>query len=475
VGTSDGTCVFRDDAIRVLDTRDGVPQRNSQAIWEDTDGSIWIAAGRSLVRQEGAGFRAVEIPTSSPVLDLDVAPDGALWLGTQDRGVLRIDEDGSTTKYTTQSGLRSNQTTVLHVDPEGDVWVGIAYEGLARIRASGEVEAIGAVPGSLVYDIQPDRRGGLWFATDAGITRYDPWVPYQFVSEYRTYFQQHYGRDFFVGTFGDGLYHLHDGQVEHYTSQDGLSGNDIVVMHVGRDSVLWIGTESGVSRYADGALAPLHTGTRLDTTHVWGLLEGADGRLWLTTPEGLFCYDGLGVRHLTTADGLASDRVSWRLFEDRDGGIWVTYERFGQSAFGTTAVTRLSAGEARSYSIPRRPLAILQDRQGTVWLGTDAGLFRHTAWGLEPVVLPGGTRANSIRGIIEGSGSLWLATNAGLTHYDGSTSRRYTVRDGLTSDVMSGNPTRDRRRQHLVADLDRRHGHRRRGLPALHHTRWTPR
>jgi ligand-binding sensor domain-containing protein/two-component sensor histidine kinase len=93
--------------------------------------------------------------------------------------------------------------------------------------------------------------------------------------------------------------------------------------------------------------------------------------------------------------------------------------------------------------------AILQTRDGYLWLGTDGGLVRFDGQRFAVFdAQTGDLRSNRVRGLAEdGAGGLWIATADGLVRRTGDRFRRFGISDGLPgSDILSvsldvsGNP-----------------------------------
>ena len=84
--------------------------------------------------------------------------------------------------------------------------------------------------------------------------------------------------------------------------------------------------------------------------------------------------------------------------------------------------------------------AIIQDRSGYLWLGTQEGLVRFDGvrfYVVDKKHVPD-LESNYVWAIAEGSdSSLWIGTRGGgLLHLKGGKSRAYTTRDGLPSDIV---------------------------------------
>ncbi len=101
-----------------------------------------------------------------------------------------------------------------------------------------------------------------------------------------------------------------------FTTADGLAHNSVGPMLEDQDGNLWFGTEKGLSQF-NGLFTTHLSGMRIDS-----LLESADSTIWAGTGRiGVLRYDGTAWDALTVLDGLPSDFVN-ALLEDRNGNLW---------------------------------------------------------------------------------------------------------------------------------------------------------
>lgn len=154
--------VFHDPAA--LDT-------SLNALFQDREGNLWVGYfGRGLARFSGGHFQHMNDSERIPAIT--ESPDGAIWVATDGDGVERIFH-GTTTRFTSASGLPSNHVMSLYAEANGDVWVGTASGGLSRIRGSQltswtpDQGLTDATIGSIIEDNQ----GDLWVGGDSGIAR----------------------------------------------------------------------------------------------------------------------------------------------------------------------------------------------------------------------------------------------------------------------------------------------------------------
>ena len=158
-----------------------------------------------------------------------------------------------------------------------------------------------------------------------------------------------------------------------WTSEQGLPQNSIRAMLQTRDGFLWIGTRGGLARF-DGAAFVLYKAGAANTIpndSITGLAEDRDGSLWVSSAGGLTRYSHGRFHNYSSKDGLAGDSI-WRITADPAGGVWAVTRRTELFHFdGTTVHQYMSPIAPR----PEEVNALLEDKQGTLWVATFHGLF----------------------------------------------------------------------------------------------------
>lgn len=175
------------------------------------------------------GYRMSYENTVKFLAKLCTDPAGLVWFTTCDGGLMKYDFGTRKPYFYTQPPLIvGNETSAfpdlysLCLDMDHWVWVGTDGEGLRSLDADTETftdyKHIPGEPNSLSSDhihcLYADSLGFLWIGTSAGLDRYDK----------RT------------GTF------------EHFTLQDGLSGNIVQGVLEGEPGIFFISTNKGLSR-----------------------------------------------------------------------------------------------------------------------------------------------------------------------------------------------------------------------------------
>lgn len=326
--------------------------------------------------------------------------DGYLWLGTNE-SLFRFD------------GLRF----VRYAPPDGDalgivsslltvgdrLWVGLRAGGINVISRDGiQRYAPGAgLPAGAVYSLARGRDGTIWAAADDGLSRFD----------------------------GTRWQRMSDAQ--HF------AGKHARAVFVDRSNVLWAANENRLFYRLPDTASFVDAGLDIDwASHI---TQAPDGAIWISERYGtdlhrIVLVDG----HIGHAEGSRSsitDRPARRLVTqtmpigssanhllfDRTGALWIStlgngvrYVADPTVADPTVADITTQMRTAHAFTV-REGLSgnhlwpLLEDREGNVWVGTNAGIDRFHPREL----MPGSVPADALNvALVAGSdGSLWAGTS----------------------------------------------------------------
>jgi signal transduction histidine kinase/ligand-binding sensor domain-containing protein len=247
------------------------------------------------------------------------------------------------------------------------------------------------LPQNTVHAILQTHDGYLWFGTEGGLVRFD-------------------GVKFTV-----------------YDSQNtpAIRGNNIRALLEDRGQALWIGTADGLAVFRAGGKAVFTRDQGLPNNSVWSISQDGAGRLRVLTASGSAEYRNgrfEGIEFRESLEGNAGVTL-----KDSRGALWIA----------NRGVKRIVKGKIESFPA-NDPLAddvilsMFEDREGNLWLGSESN-------GLTVLRDPKITTYTDalVRCVFQDRrGAMWLGTNVGLTKIDGGKTSRFTVEDGLSSNLV---------------------------------------
>jgi ligand-binding sensor domain-containing protein/signal transduction histidine kinase len=194
--------------------------------------------------------------------------------------------------------------------------------------------------------------------------------------------------------------------------QDGLPEDTVQALAETRDGYLWIGTTGGLTRF-DGTRFVLYGSNILPSpgvNSVFCLSASKDGSLWIGTEGGgLLHLKDNQVKSYGAPEGLTDGFVR-SILEDRRGTVWVGTDN------GLYQVTgdRVKRVEMMPGVEPLAVHAISEDRQGRIWVGGSRLLSIENGQ-QHFYALPGSYSSNRVKSILQtADGTVWVGTVGGL-------------------------------------------------------------
>jgi signal transduction histidine kinase/ligand-binding sensor domain-containing protein len=464
VGTSKGLASWKGDKLTKYAALAGQP---IFGLVEDQDGTVWaggnsVPNGRLCAIQNGrAQCYGEDGSIGSGVSGMYEDSQGNLWVGVAD-GLWRW-KPGQPKRYPLAgepNGIKSL------VEGEDGVLL-IGAKGAIRRLVDNKLEVAYALPAAVsqfqIRSLLRDRDGGLW-----------------------------------IGTSGRGLVHMHKGRTDVFNQPDGLSDDDVSDLFEDREGNIWVATVNGLDRFRDFAVATFSVNQGFSSARIVSVLAAKDGSIWLSTLDGLNKWNGgrvtiyrdrnnrsesapkaadrQEIAHDLAGSGLPEQGLE-SLFQDDHGRVWVSTLR-GTGYLENDRFISISG-------IPGgRVHAIVGGAEGDLWIShQDQGLFRlrrgkvvqHFLWSqlghrdfaytvaADPVV-EGGLWVGFSRGgmvyfkdgqvrgsygasdgLAEGrindlhldrNGTLWAATEGGLSRVKNGRAGTLTGQNGLPCDAV---------------------------------------
>lgn len=280
--------------------------------------------------------------------------------------------------------LHGNGIYDICVDMWGDLWIG-SYSGGVDIATASDgslklVQHEAHIPQSLandnVNDVCDDGNGNIYFATDRGLSIYNP---------------------------GSRSW------------KHALPGNVVLSIGRGLDGRMLAGTYGKGVKDINGKVVYARAEGTLRTDYVYTLYNDGRGSLWVgcldgdlveITAKGNHYYPIQNVQSITDTPG---DGVA---IATADGFFVIDHRRQVHHYF--------SPGEFQSRDVNTYVMAMLFASSSEVWLGTDGGgvyVYNMKVHSMRQLTVKDGLPSNSVKSLTrDRKGRIWIATDHGLAY-----------------------------------------------------------
>jgi ligand-binding sensor domain-containing protein len=261
------------------------------------------------------------------------------------------------------------------------------------------------------------------------------------------------------GSFNEGVCLLQNGKFQYFTTENGLSHNQVRNIYEDKNGIIWFECGKGLSIY-DGKKISIFKERNYDSTKQWKL---TDNNLWFKGDEiegynkleknpGVYQYDGkkLSYRTFTVTPKSEDERrfgyaISTPFLKGKNGTIWFgTYNALiGYNGINFTIITDeyLGLNKENGFLHIR---GIYEDRKGNIWIANNGkGVLVYDGkkainFTAQQKLTKEDTKGNSLDKSFsvgeDASGNIWIGTvESGVWKYDGKSVKNFTKNEGLKS------------------------------------------
>lgn len=176
-------------------------------------------------------------------------------------------------------------------------------------------------------------------------------------------------KNIWLGTNGTGVDMIVPGNITNYTEKNGLSHAGSSNTVEGNDGSIWVSTDNGITRIlANGKYQYYSTGQGLPNNDVWALAKDKKGNIWAgTLNNGIVMFNGHSFINKRPKELSPSELYTTEIFVDSQGNIWIP---------GTYSIIRYD--EKNNCKVYPNPLfsavyQVIEDEQGLLWFASSKG------------------------------------------------------------------------------------------------------
>ena len=446
IGTQAGVSRFDGVEFRNFSVGDGLAENGVRAICETRTGHIWLGhTGGGVTRYRKEGFqviRGLEELIGSDVTAILEDTAGHIWITTEGSGVIQVTNpagDPDALQIRQYSGRQlSDRVFGAHMDRGGRVYF-VADPNVKLLNSDSarfDNLLLNGIP--RYYNttcILVDSRGSIWFGKyNGGLYRYDPGrddsemydlIKMGLTSNWvSTIFEDKEG-NIWAGTWGGGVAVItHDGGIKLFSDRNGLPGMKIWTIMQDREENILIGTnDNGLCVYKGDYFVNYFEEDGLIDAQVWSILQTGDGKTWFGTNEGISVMESDGSGDRIRDFGKLQDARVIFLKEDRQGTVWIGTQNQGVYSFDRWG--RFHFDPLVNNNIPNLVVTAMElDSENNLWVGTLDGLVYYEIDNrkVDRLTQVNGLPGNEISSLFADSlGRIWIGSvGSGITRITGN-------------------------------------------------------
>lgn len=277
------------------------------------------------------------------VREFCTAPNGNIWIGTEDNGLNLFDPFGN--KFLPlDNSLKSLYSNIHALYTEEDfLWIGTFSKGLNRynlktksLKTYKKSNEPNSISENSIFSICKDRKGNLWIGTLSGLNIYH-YITDDFtrIKEMEGVFVQDILEDIdgnmWFATFNKGVYRynpetrkwthfLHDAN-----ESNSIPFNKITSIYESNDKNLWFTTEGGgffMLNKGQDTFISYNSSLGLSNEVVYQIIQDNENNFWLSTNQGLskFNLANKTFKNYTVHEGLNSNQFNYKSSYKTDDG-----------------------------------------------------------------------------------------------------------------------------------------------------------
>jgi len=259
------------------------------------------------------------------------------------------------------------------------------------------------------------------------------------------------------GSYNEGVCLLHNGELQYFTTENGLSNNQVRNIYEDKNGIIWFECGRGLSTY-DGKKITIYKERNYNSKNEWKL---NDSDLWFKGDEtegytklegnsGVYQYDGQKLSYRTfpvtpKSGNNSTYSISTAFVKPKNGTVW--FGSYGAVIGYNGSDFKIIDNEYLGFTEKTGSLhirSIMEDSKGNLWIGNNGiGVLKYDGketvnFTAEQKLKKENTKGNSLERVFsigeDTAGNIWFGTvEFGVWRYDGNSVKNFTADDGLES------------------------------------------
>ncbi len=369
-----------------LTIEDGLPDNTVRCLIQDHTGFLWFGTGKGVVRYDGYNMVPLvnlvsgsTLPVAAPIKHLHQDRSGRIWIAYRRDGLGIYDPgSGSYSVFTPQeadsTSLPSSRISDVCEDRQGNIWIATYDSGFCRyVESENKFHRYRTgkgvfpnIPDNVVSSVAADSTGQVWIGfISHGVAKLD-------IDSREIEFFSHNPED-----------------------SGSLPGNEVRDIYVDKAGLVWIATSRGLARWQEQSQSfqswhPAFEAISQSGNSLLKITQDQRGKIWVGSEIGLLVFDPISSHFSRFSQspeypGFPAVRTVIAPFCDSSGIVWAGTWLSGLVKYDPRAQYFDNQAHDRDDPLTldsNLVNSILQERDGTLWVGTGSRLAGGSKGGL---------------------------------------------------------------------------------------------
>lgn len=440
--------------------KQGLSEQKVYTLLQDSKDYIWLGTANGVSRFDGrsfVNFTSHDSLSSGGVKCILQDSLGYIWLGHLNGGISRFDGHKFERAIFDSIEFTGDITSIQQIGNK--IWFTSANDGAVSVdfpvkdlrHISGQQFRGKDGLSDQVFGAAVIRDGSLVCIADAGLRKFnkeDKKFEIYRMPHMTTYFSsttllEDSKGNIWFGTYNGGVYKyvMSESRMDFIDLRKaGVTSNTATCFTEDRMGRMWIGTwEGGIAVIENGILRKFDPQNGLKATRIYDIIEDVEGNILIADQSnGLTIFKGDAFETINEKEILPDPNVN-AIYQDRTGSIW----------FGTNAgISRYVIGSGKkpviynqaNNSIYEYIKYFREDKDGNLWIGANEGgvilyNMKTSKFEAQPYINSTLPRFGQVTALeIDRENHLWIGTQEGVAvgTINEQNFQRYTLMDSLT-------------------------------------------
>lgn len=256
-------------------------------IYEYSAGESWTNHTdtiQALLRQSLNGNATLTVGDEMSVISMFTDKTGNFWASVSPCSLVKY--DGSSWSYTSPETVWGQVLGQTVNDINGGYFYDMFGDNQGNLYSVAGISGAGMGNEESIRVIKKSAATGTW---STAIPKDSSVITYAHQARLKGAYNDSTGDFWFYlndwdGTANNGVYRYHNSSWANYTTADGLAANNINTLKIDSSGNVWVGTDSGVSKFDGSAWTTWNTAnSSLSSNYINQIAQDNSGRIWFTS------------------------------------------------------------------------------------------------------------------------------------------------------------------------------------------------